>query len=109
MVKTWINTFHLIIWFDFPPTFQVTPDFIDNIISAELLPEGTLLYDIIKCCNIHGPCGVQNPTSLCMQDGKCKKQFPKEFQQVTVIGEDSYPKYRQHSPTDGGRSFTKWI
>jgi hypothetical protein len=71
--KWGLTHFHLIVWFVLSPTTQITSEFIDNIISAEIPPEGTLLYDIIKHCNIHGPCGAHNPTSLCMQEGKYKK------------------------------------
>ena len=39
-----------------------------------------------------------------MEDGKCTKHFPKEFQEKTVVDTDSnYPVYRRRSPNDGGR------
>ena len=43
---------------------------------------------------MHGPCGTSNPTSPCMVDGLCSKQFPKEFVDKTFAGTDGYPHYR---------------
>lgn len=43
---------------------------------------------------IHGPCGIQNPKSPCMKNGKCKKGYPKPFSEVTYQGNDSYPIYK---------------
>ena len=43
-----------------------------------------------------------------MDQGKCTKKFPKEYQKDTVIDEDkSYPIYRRRSPEDGGQSAKK--
>ena len=39
----------------------------------------------------------------------CTKEFPKEFQKETTVNEYSYPKYKRRSPTDGGRTFQKFI
>ena len=53
---------------------------------------------------IHGPCGSENPSCVCMENGKCTKKFPKEFQKQTSINEDSnYATYRRRAPEDGGR------
>ncbi|XP_065678445.1 uncharacterized protein LOC136093388 [Hydra vulgaris] len=44
---------------------------INNLICAEI-PDPIVnceLYDIIKTCMIHGPCGILNPNSPCMKDG----------------------------------------
>ena len=43
---------------------------------------------------MHGPCGVANPNSPCMEDGKCTKKFPKDFTKVTMEC-DGYPQYRR--------------
>lgn len=53
----------------------------DDIISAEISNINTdeELYDTIKRCMIHGPCGHLNLNCVCMQDGKCSKKYPKRF------------------------------
>ena len=73
------------------------PEQIDNLISAEL-PDAELqtgLYNIVTSCMLHGPCNADNPHSPCMEDGKCTKDYPKEFRDFTDINTDGYPKYRR--------------
>ena len=53
----------------------------DRIVCAEIpdreqFPE---LYKTVTTLMMRGPCGFSNPNSPCMVDGKCSKQFPKEF------------------------------
>ncbi|XP_075194167.1 uncharacterized protein LOC142294949 [Anomaloglossus baeobatrachus] len=74
-----------------------TEEDIDNIVWAEIpnqqqYPE---LYDIVVSHMVHGPCGVLNPASPCMQNGKCTKKFPKHLKQHTVKDLDGYPSYRR--------------
>ncbi|XP_047129685.2 uncharacterized protein LOC100201102 [Hydra vulgaris] len=79
-----------------------TAEDIDSLISAEI-PDPAVdpeLFDIIKSCMIHGPCGILNPNSPCMKDGKCTKKFPKEFNPHTVAIFNGYPRYRR---VDNGR------
>ena len=95
----------------------ITPDIVDSIISAELPPcpseastdamkvARQTLENIVLQNMIHGPCGKENPTSQCMENGKCTKKFPKEFVRQTAIDpEKNYAIYRRRSPSDGGRS-----
>nr|XP_047137563.1 uncharacterized protein LOC101241181 [Hydra vulgaris] len=73
-----------------------------SLISAEI-PDQTVdpeLFEIIKTCMIHGPCGILNPNSSCMKDGICTKKFPKEFNPHTVATFNGYPHYRH---LDNGR------
>ena len=53
---------------------------------------------------MHGPCGLGNPNSPCMVDGKCSKNFPKDFTKQTFAGCDGYPHYRRR---DNGQSVIK--
>jgi hypothetical protein len=75
----------------------VVPEQYDRVISAELpdkhkYPE---LYAMVVKHMMHGPCGVLKPKNVCMQEGKCKCRYPREFNQTTVQGKDSYPLYRR--------------
>ena len=97
---------------------NMTPEFVDSVVSAELPPDPEetndsdereqrrRLQDIIFSNMIHGPCGSANPRCPCMEDGKCTKNFPKEFQKQTAVDPDNnYASYRRRSPEDGGRQF----
>ena len=80
---------------------------IDSLISAEIPDpdEEPELYEIIKACMMHGPCGVLNPNSPCMnEEGKCSKGFPKEFNEATRIENNGYPVYKR---PDNGRTIQK--
>ena len=44
---------------------------------------------------MHGPCGVLNPNSVCMRDGKCIKDCPKQFNEFTCESLNGYPLYRR--------------
>ena len=74
---------------------------IDNIISAEIPDEAEdpHLYQIVKSCMMHGPCGIHNPNSACMNDGVCSKNFPKEFNDETILSVNGYPQYKR--PNNG--------
>ena len=76
-----------------------TRDNIDRLICAEIPdPEEDLeLYNLVKSCMIHGPCGVQNPSCVCMEDGECKKNFPKPFRDETAENVNGYPAYRRRN------------
>ena len=80
---------------------------IDSLISAEIPDpdEDPELYEIIKNCMMHGPCGVLNPNSPCMnEEGKCSKGYPKEFNEATRVEDNGYPLYKR---PDNGRTIRK--
>ena len=72
---------------------------------AEIRDKDTFLelYAIVTKFMMHGPCGVSNPNSPCMEDGKCTKKFPKDFTEQTMEC-DGYPQYRQR---DDGKCVMK--
>ena len=44
---------------------------------------------------MHGPCGVLNTNSVCKRDGKCVKDYPKQFNEFTCELLNVYPLYRR--------------
>eukprot|EP00794_Sanderia_malayensis_P020870 gene20870-biopygen15392 len=74
-----------------------TPEHIDRIISAEIPDQNTHTreHHIAKKHMMHGPCGILNPSCICMQDGKCTKKFPKDLAQQTEVNVNGYPLYRR--------------
>ena len=94
----------------------MTPEMVDSVISAELPPspedadspseadQRKRLYDIVLSSMVHGPCGAANPKSPCMEDGRCTKNYPKDFQRKTTVDTDNnYATYRRRAPEDGGQ------
>ncbi len=85
---------HVFIFFaeDYKPH---TVEDVDHMISAEFLNPKTdkLAHETVVRCMMHGPCGVAFPNAPCMEDGKCKKQYPRKFQFETVTDVNGYPIY----------------
>ncbi|XP_054710754.1 uncharacterized protein LOC129220340 [Uloborus diversus] len=95
---------HILVWLE----DKIRPEEIDQIISAEIPnpladPE---LFEIVTNHMIHGPCGAFNMTSPCMEDGKCKKRFPKQFTNDTITDIDGYPLYRRRNAENGGNTYS---
>ena len=82
-----------------------TPQAIDSCIWARWPdPESQpFLFETIKKCMIHGPCGAANPSSPCMEDGQCTKGYPKPFCEHTNMDDQGFPTYFR--PNDG-RSYS---
>ncbi|XP_072060378.1 uncharacterized protein [Arachis hypogaea] len=75
------------------------PTDIDKIICAEI-PDRDVdnaYYEAVKSFMLHDPCGLNKPTSPCMEEGCCMGHFPKKFNEVTTIDEDDYPIYRHRN------------
>jgi hypothetical protein len=60
-----------------PEDKPVTPEDFDKLVCAEFpnKDQNPLLFQIISKHTIHGSCGNLNPTSSCMENGKCKKYY----------------------------------
>jgi hypothetical protein len=74
-------------------------DDIDRIGSAEFPNENDdpVLYELVKKFMVHGPCGTDNPSSPCMDNGSCQKKFPKNFREETLLNMNGYPEYRRRN------------
>ncbi|KAG7945229.1 hypothetical protein I3843_15G142000 [Carya illinoinensis] len=74
------------------------PESFDEIVSAEIPDKNTNLHlhnAVIKHM-MHGPCGVLNPTNVCMKkNGCCKSQYPKSYASSTTVGNDCFPIYKR--------------
>ncbi|XP_042972733.1 uncharacterized protein LOC122304524 [Carya illinoinensis] len=73
------------------------PESFDEIVSAEIPDKNKNLHlhnAVIKHM-MHGPCGVLNPTNVCMKkNGCCKSQYPKSYASGTTVGNDCFPIYK---------------
>jgi hypothetical protein len=72
-----------------------TVEDVDRMISAELPNSKTnkLAHETVAKCMMHGPCGAAFPNAPCMEEGKCKKQYPRKFESETVMDVNGYPIY----------------
>ena len=79
------------------PYKLLTPAAVDSCISARW-PDPILeplLFETIKTCMVHGPCGTEKPNAICMVNGRCSKGYPKSFQEFTSMDVNGYPLYRR--------------
>ncbi|PPR07149.1 hypothetical protein CVT24_010778 [Panaeolus cyanescens] len=93
---------HLLIFFDAAHKL-FTPEEIDKLIWARWpdKDQHPLLFETVKSCMVHGPCGAANPNAICMDPEKkiCSKRFPKDFCEATNMDGSGYPEY--YRPNDG--------
>ena len=86
---------HLLVFLEWPSRETITPSFLDDVIYVEIPPITSPVWELVITQMMHGPCGSLNPNSPCMIDGKCDKDFPKDFCNETIVEDiDGYPKYR---------------
>jgi hypothetical protein len=85
---------HLLLFLKHPFKLNTT-DAIDSCIWARWPDPKTqpLLFETVKRCMVHGPCGTANPNSPCMENGKCTKGYPKAFADFTTMDEHGFPIY----------------
>ncbi|PIA42210.1 hypothetical protein AQUCO_02100228v1 [Aquilegia coerulea] len=74
-----------------------TADQVDKFVSAEFPDpiKHPVLFQTIKKCMVHGPCGNRNMESSCMVNRVCKSHYPRENITNTRIDVDGYPIYRR--------------
>ncbi|XP_042969156.1 uncharacterized protein LOC122301855 [Carya illinoinensis] len=73
------------------------PESFDEIVSAEIPDKNTNLHlhNAVVKHMMHGPCGVLNPSNVCMKKkGCCKSNYPKDYASATTVGNDCFPIYR---------------
>ena len=91
---------HILIWLVNEAKVRTVEE-LDSLISAEIPDPNVFprLHEIVTSCMLHGPCGVVKPNASCMENGKCTKKFPKDFQEETVMDVNGYPLYKR--PNNG--------
>ncbi|XP_058225284.1 uncharacterized protein LOC131334340 [Rhododendron vialii] len=70
---------------------------VDKLVCAEFpnLEDDPELFETVKSCMVHGPCGARNPHATCMENGKCTKRYSRAFAETTTMDENGYPIYRR--------------
>ncbi len=103
IAKIWVIKFqkrglphaHILLILDDMSKLRTAEDF-DSMVSAEIPdsihhPEA---YETVTSCMVHGPCGLDFLNAQCMEQGKCKKRYPRSFSEEMRCDVDGYPKYR---------------
>ncbi|KAK9067683.1 hypothetical protein SSX86_011794 [Deinandra increscens subsp. villosa] len=87
---------HTLLWVTEPFRVQ-TPERVDDYICAEVPDKETdpILYRVISESMIHGPCGLARPESPCMQNGKCSKHYPQDYEDYTRFDANGRVRYRR--------------
>ncbi|XP_013639239.1 PREDICTED: uncharacterized protein LOC106344395 [Brassica oleracea var. oleracea] len=87
---------HILLWFG-NSTRTPSAEEVDEIISAELpnKEEDPVAYDLVTKHMIHGPCGLLNLNSPCMENNVCTKKYPRPYNDNTSIDKSGYVLYRR--------------
>jgi hypothetical protein len=102
--KIWVIEFqkkglphaHILLILDEASKLCTVEDY-DSMVLTEILdsiryPEA---YETVTSCMVHGPCGPYFFNAQCMEQGKCKKRYPRSFSEETCCDVDGYPEYRR--------------
>jgi len=105
IAKIWVIKFqkrglphaHILFILDETLKLCTAKDF-DSMVSAEIsdLIRHLEAYETVTSCMVHGPCGPDFLNAQCMEQGKCKKRYPRSFSEETHYDVDGYPEYRRH-------------
>ncbi|CAN7055491.1 unnamed protein product, partial [Brassica oleracea var. botrytis] len=92
---------HILLWLG-NSTRTPSAEEVDEIISAELpnKEEDPTAYDLVTKHMIHGPCGLFNPKSPCMENNECTKKYPRPYNDNTSIDKSGYVLYRRRLNDD---------
>ncbi|RID65595.1 LOW QUALITY PROTEIN: hypothetical protein BRARA_D00779 [Brassica rapa] len=87
---------HILLWFGNSSRTPSSEE-VNEIISAELpnKEEDPEAYNLVTKHMIHGPCGVINPKSPCMENNVCTKKYPRPYNNSTSIDKSGYVLYRR--------------
>ncbi|XP_074373780.1 uncharacterized protein LOC141714143 [Apium graveolens] len=96
MEKRGLSHVHMLIWLDSASKKNLKLN-VDKFVSAEIPDpiKDPVGYAAVKAFMIHGPCGLQNPKSPCMNKCKCIRHFPKRYCDRTIFDESGFPIYMQ--------------
>jgi hypothetical protein len=86
---------HILLILDETSKLRTAEDY-DSMVSAEIPnpirhPE---VYETVTLCMVHEPCGPDFLNAQCMEQGKCKKRYPRSFSEKMHCDVDGYHKYR---------------
>jgi len=82
---------HILLILDKTSKLRTAEDF-DSMVSAEIPNSIRHLeaYETVTSCMVHGPCGPDFLNAQCMEQGKCKKRYPRSFSEETRCDVDEY-------------------
>ncbi|XP_013632386.1 PREDICTED: uncharacterized protein LOC106337818 [Brassica oleracea var. oleracea] len=92
---------HILLWIG-NSTRTPSAEEVDKIISAELpnKEEDPVAYSLVTKHMIHGPCGLLDPKSPCMENNVCTKKYPRPYNNNTSIDKSGYVLYRRRRNDD---------
>ncbi|CAH1421261.1 unnamed protein product [Lactuca virosa] len=101
-----------------PPYKLTNADHYDKIVCAEI-PDPIRypkMHELVVSHMIHGPCGSLNSDCPCMnnEQKKCRFRYPRQFNETTLQGKDSYPVYRRRDngievDIRGNKMDNRWV
>ncbi len=102
ITKIWVIEFqkrglphvHILLILDEVSKLCTAEDY-DSMVSAKIPdlichPEA---YETVTLCMVHGPCHPNFFNAQCMEQGKCKKRYPRSFSKETRYDVDGYLEY----------------
>jgi hypothetical protein len=69
----------------------------DSFISVEIPNPSSdpLGYALVAEHMVHDLCGRYNPRCSCMKNGRCSKNYSKEFHEITIVDENGFAVYKR--------------